>query len=880
MLQDQRCLGSYTEPHIHCYLLQKLEKGVKTMKQAKCNLKSSLLVVFLILSLFLNLQVVYAQYNPNTITLDNKSGEIGIVKLIGPTGQTAEVPNGQSRTVNVAPGEYYILVRYGNKPEAYKYAKGDPFTVTQTTTQYSATTVTLHKVVGGNYPTHPISAEEFEQAATGEVVNLVHAPEAIPINELYTQQRARLTSIQTLSVKVSMETPEGAKEKVNNLIRQTVKKVFSSVGFILLLEGEEEKADAILQINGKVKALSASYTRVGNRYTGAKTEGKVSIEKEGMFSGVPFSANTNPPWATSGGYETSDAAPFDDILGITGLDIDTDRTKSFHSALIRTAALLRNWTSIVTAVKQKDGLPIDWALWGAVEEKVPEAYQLSVIALREGDEDAKWALTTLGGARAVSIARQVLNEKNDDTSRIAASILQELKAEEAVNDLSLLAKDPQRIESVRIASLEALKTIGGEKALSTAREIISNQDSPEKVRVKAVEIIIVSKDSSKTNSLRKIVKNLDEPPILRDKALSAIAKLDPVGAPSLMLEVVRELNNEPDLREKAVIHLKGSKHLPAFATLESIIANVMEPLSLRQKSVESIVSLDVGQSLSVLSNIAENQNNDPKLRETALNHLSKLKEKQLEGLFVRITSDKNDDTNLRILAVEGLKELVATGAINVILEVAGDKNEDEGLRIACIETLCVLKEQRIVRPLIKMVKDRKEFKEIRLKAIKSLPHVDQASARILLSELSDPDEDIREAIVERIRQVGGIIVNDLIDILKTKEPAGRAKAADLLGELSDRRATKPLIELLKDNDVSVIIASIKSLAKLGDRRATIPLTVSLQNPDPSAKLEVIQALSKLRDRRAKDPLKRFIETTEDEKLRKAAEKAIKELELK
>ncbi|HLC18327.1 MAG TPA: ankyrin repeat domain-containing protein, partial [Thermodesulfobacteriota bacterium] len=86
------------------------------------------------------------------------------MKLIGPTAKSVEVPVGESRTVNAAAGEYYILVRYGNNPKAYRYAKGDPFIVTQTATEYSATSITLHKVIGGNYPTRPASSKEFDDA--------------------------------------------------------------------------------------------------------------------------------------------------------------------------------------------------------------------------------------------------------------------------------------------------------------------------------------------------------------------------------------------------------------------------------------------------------------------------------------------------------------------------------------------------------------------------------------------------------------------------------------------------------------------------------------------------------------------------------------------
>ena len=57
------------------------------------------------------------------------------------------------------------LTRYGSTTNQYNYSKGDPFTVTQTTTKYSSITITLHPVIGGNYQTHPITAEDFEKAS-------------------------------------------------------------------------------------------------------------------------------------------------------------------------------------------------------------------------------------------------------------------------------------------------------------------------------------------------------------------------------------------------------------------------------------------------------------------------------------------------------------------------------------------------------------------------------------------------------------------------------------------------------------------------------------------------------------------------------------------
>ena len=61
-------------------------------------------------------------------------------------------------------GRYHIVTRYGVHPKSYTYSKGRHFQVTQTATRYSIITITLHKVVDGNYQTEAVSAAEFDQA--------------------------------------------------------------------------------------------------------------------------------------------------------------------------------------------------------------------------------------------------------------------------------------------------------------------------------------------------------------------------------------------------------------------------------------------------------------------------------------------------------------------------------------------------------------------------------------------------------------------------------------------------------------------------------------------------------------------------------------------
>ena len=107
--------------------------------------------------------VANAQGYPNQITFDNRSGNDALVELVGPTGSVVPVPNNQDRTLQVAPGTYFLLVRYGDAPGGYSYTRGQAFSVEQIGNTYSVITITLHKVIGGNYEAHTIPASEFER---------------------------------------------------------------------------------------------------------------------------------------------------------------------------------------------------------------------------------------------------------------------------------------------------------------------------------------------------------------------------------------------------------------------------------------------------------------------------------------------------------------------------------------------------------------------------------------------------------------------------------------------------------------------------------------------------------------------------------------------
>jgi WD40 repeat protein len=81
----------------------------------------------------------------NTITIENPSNADVVVKLIGPSARMVSVPSGQSISINVAAGDYSILVRYGTNPSEFVYVRGGPLRVTETQTQHSIGKIALAK---------------------------------------------------------------------------------------------------------------------------------------------------------------------------------------------------------------------------------------------------------------------------------------------------------------------------------------------------------------------------------------------------------------------------------------------------------------------------------------------------------------------------------------------------------------------------------------------------------------------------------------------------------------------------------------------------------------------------------------------------------------
>jgi hypothetical protein len=169
----------------------------------------------IILSVSILLACIISAKAQSTVSFDNQSGEPALVKLIGPTTTEVQAPDSSKQIVQALVGKYYIKVRYGVQGK-YHYTKGQEFTVDETATTTSDITITLHKVVNGNYDSSPINELEFGVA--DPAAKAASQPAA-----------AKPAGPLVIRKAVYGEIPDGPKVEVTDKVRAMVKNGMLSV---------------------------------------------------------------------------------------------------------------------------------------------------------------------------------------------------------------------------------------------------------------------------------------------------------------------------------------------------------------------------------------------------------------------------------------------------------------------------------------------------------------------------------------------------------------------------------------------------------------------------------------------------------------------------
>ncbi len=119
----------------------------------------------------------------------------------------------------------------------------------------------------------------------------------------------------------------------------------------------------------------------------------------------------------------------------------------------------------------------------------------------------------------------------------------------------------------------------------------------------------------------------------------------------------------------------------------------------------------------------------------------------------------------------------------------------------------------------------------------------------LIASLDGNPDQRAKAQVELI-QMGHAIVEPLVVVVKAEEGRKAWAAAEVLGELTDKRAWSALVAALRSKNPMLGVAAAKALLKYTDKDALPPLVDALPYAAIMAQQTIIKALQLLGDSRA------------------------------
>jgi HEAT repeat protein len=230
-------------------------------------------------------------------------------------------------------------------------------------------------------------------------------------------------------------------------------------------------------------------------------------------------------------------------------------------------------------------------------------------------------------------------------------------------------------------------------------------------------------------------------------------------------------------------------------------------------------------------------------------------------------------TDVRHAVADALGSITTQEAREGLVRLADD--DSESVRRAAVDALGNFRSVEPVDLLIGALRDESEV-------------VRRAAAFSLVELLSNAppaqSHEVREAAVDRLEAVNsGAVVGPLADILNESDGSPqRRNAAWLLGRVADAeraRAQAALVEALDDPDDRTAQFAASSLAGLGGPGLERRLLGLLEDPDSStdARAQAIFVLGKVGGEDSRARLDSFVDSTDDQRLRKRALSALSKL---
>jgi HEAT repeat protein len=200
---------------------------------------------------------------------------------------------------------------------------------------------------------------------------------------------------------------------------------------------------------------------------------------------------------------------------------------------------------------------------------------------------------------------------------------------------------------------------------------------------------------------------------------------------------------------------------------------------------------------------------------------------------------KSRDNYTRIAAIEALGRLRAAEAVEPLVKLATDEGVEPFLNKKAIEALGNIGDARAVPSLVRMMTKERRGVSFYVESSFALFQVGQPAADALLAVLEGRDAELARQAAE-----AGTL------------PANYAKAAQILGDLRERRAEKALVKQLgfkhADPQMEAIVRmqAADALGRMRLAAAVRPLAARVSEPDATVRQAYVYALVRLGGREA------------------------------
>jgi HEAT repeat protein len=384
----------------------------------------------------------------------------------------------------------------------------------------------------------------------------------------------------------------------------------------------------------------------------------------------------------------------------------------------------------------------------------------------------------------------------------------------------------------------------------TERDLAKLKDDNWEIRKRALTRLIKSDDKKAKEGLLQLLRSDDKD--LVEMGVDAAGRMKNREAVPELLRILED----PDL---SVIDYKVSCVLVSIPDVRAVPALIRQLKGHYRKDyvIEALgkIGVDDSQRMQIEDMMLNGSTKDEK--RNAAEALAEIAKRKSVPAFIRAL----DDPDTRSAAIDALGEMEVKEA-RPALEKLMEPDDGWIARKSAIAVAKIGMDAADFEKLADLVRAGNVKGTDALSQIKT-----ERSARVLVEAFTD--KRINTKAMRAAKNIGKVAVPVLIEALKNKDYRVRHRAAEALGLIRDKRATRPLIQEMKKGTIVTKRKSIVALGRIKDPTAVPALVSMLKSGNGEQRALAAQALGRIKSTKAVRQLIKALDDADSDVVRMA-----------